>query len=87
MSGSPEHRLVYSCLMHHSAVLEQMNICKSQGCGCDWDEDAGTLVITHDEQAIVRAVQKGAGDTPWMISFYNTKAITWEKPNGVRSDT
>ena len=55
---------------------------KNLGCTVNWDNTAGTVVITdpdNDDETLLRALKKGRDDA-WIVSFFNGHTIKWGPP-------
>ncbi len=35
----------------------------------DWDKEAGTVCAQYDGTPIYRAMQKGSGEAPWIVTY------------------
>jgi hypothetical protein len=43
----------------------------------NYDKEAGTLIVKDGNTEVLRAIQKGRGQMPWLAIFTDSENIKW----------
>lgn len=77
MISRPSH----ACLMFQAALNALCDNMEAEGCEIKRDNEAGTIVATHDGEVVLRAIHKGHKQ-PWIVMYYNSPFVTWSRRGG-----